>query len=87
MDRRSDCGRDQTCQCLHRHRGLDGEAKPAAMGRLLRTSGKRKVLFGSDYPMMTPRKVLEGRDDLGLLREIRALFLGNDAERMYRTGA
>lgn len=45
--------------------------------------GRRKVLFGSNFPMLTPQQALEGLDDLGLDDETRALFLRGNAERVF----
>ncbi|MDE0390603.1 MAG: amidohydrolase family protein [Rhodospirillales bacterium] len=49
----------------------------------LRGTGARRVLFGSNYPMIAPAKALDGLDDLGLSQETRALFLGGNAQRVY----
>jgi predicted TIM-barrel fold metal-dependent hydrolase len=45
--------------------------------------GRRKVLFGSNFPMLTPARALEGLDGLGLDDEARALFLEGNAERVF----
>ena len=47
------------------------------------SNGARKVLFGSNYPMIQPAKALDGLDDLDLSPETRALLLGGNAERVY----
>ncbi len=44
--------------------------------------GRRKVLFGSNFPMLSPAKALEGLDTLGLDEEARELFLHGNAERL-----
>jgi len=46
-------------------------------------SGRRKVLFGSNFPMITPAYALEGLDDLGLDAETRELFLEGNARRVF----
>ena len=56
---------------------------PAQLVDYLRGNGARKVLFGSNYPMIAPAKALEGLDDLHLSLETRALFLGGNAKRAY----
>ena len=56
---------------------------PAPLVDWLRTNGARKVLFGSNYPMIAPAKALDGLDALGLSPETKALFLGGNAERVY----
>ncbi len=49
----------------------------------MREHGRRKILFGTNYPMITPAKALEGLDELGLDDEARALFLGGNAARVF----
>jgi predicted TIM-barrel fold metal-dependent hydrolase len=46
-------------------------------------SGRRKVLFGSNFPMIFPAHALEGLDALGLDDETRALYLHENAERVF----
>jgi uncharacterized protein len=56
---------------------------PPELTRYLKTtSGRRKVMLGTNYPMISHRHALEGLDDLGLDDETRALFLGGNAERL-----
>ena len=56
---------------------------PAPLVDWLRANGARKVLFGTNYPMIAPAKALEGLDELGLSAETKALFLGGNAQRVY----
>jgi len=56
---------------------------PAALVDYLRTHGRRKVLFGSNYPMIMPAKALEHLDALHLDDETRQLFLAGNAQRVY----
>jgi predicted TIM-barrel fold metal-dependent hydrolase len=56
---------------------------PAALVEFLRGHGRRKVLWGSNYPMIMPAHALAGLDKLGLADEARALFLGGNAARVY----
>lgn len=56
---------------------------PAPLVEYLRSHGRHKVLFGSNYPMITPAKALEDLDSLALDAETRALFLGGNAARVY----
>jgi len=60
---------------------------PPQLVDYLRTNGSRKVLFGSNYPMIAPARALDGLDALGLSPETRALFLGANAKRVYGIGA
>lgn len=57
---------------------------PTEIVRYLREHGRRKVLFGSNYPQMTPAKAIEGLDTLGLDDEALALFLAANARRVYK---
>ena len=57
---------------------------PAALVEFMRAHGRRRVLFGSNYPMIPPGKALEGLDALGLDAEARRLFLAGNAARVFR---
>ena len=46
--------------------------------------GKEKVLFGTNYPMITPARALRGFDTLDMPPDARALFLGKNAQRVFR---
>jgi uncharacterized protein len=46
-------------------------------------SGRRKVLFGTNYPMVAPTSALAELDSLGLDDETRALFLRENARRVF----
>ncbi|HSD77822.1 MAG TPA: amidohydrolase family protein [Solirubrobacteraceae bacterium] len=59
---------------------------PAELVRYLRADGRRKVLFGSNYPMIAPQKALEGLADLELDDEARELFLAGNARRVFGLG-
>ena len=50
----------------------------------MRGPGRRKVLFGTNYPMLTATDCLAGIDALGLDAETRALFLSGNASRVFR---
>lgn len=59
---------------------------PAALVDYMRGHGRTRVLFGTNWPMISPKKALEGLDALGLDDEARALFLGGNAVRVYQLG-
>jgi predicted TIM-barrel fold metal-dependent hydrolase len=59
---------------------------PPELVRYMQSGGRKKVLFGSNYPMIFPHKALEGFDALGLDEEARALFLGENARRVFGLG-
>lgn len=50
------------------------------------SGGRRKVLFGSNSPMIPPERALADLDSLGLDDEARQLFLGDNAARIFRLG-
>ena len=56
---------------------------PPELVGYLRGHGRRKVLFGTNYPMITPEKALAGLDELGLDDETRELFLAGNARRVF----
>ncbi len=56
---------------------------PAALLEFMKTNGRRKVLFGSNYPMIMPGHALKELDALGLGEETKTLFLSENAKRVY----
>jgi len=56
---------------------------PASLVGYLGTHGREKVMFGSNWPMIAPRKALEGLDSLGLDETTRAAFLSGNAARVF----
>ena len=60
---------------------------PAQRVEYMRSNGRRKVLFGTNFPMIQPEKALEGLDALGLDEEGQALFLAGNARRVFRLDA
>ncbi len=59
---------------------------PPALVEFMRGHGRRKVLFGTNYPMIAPAKALEGLDSLCLADEARELFLAGNAQRLFKIG-
>ena len=59
---------------------------PVQLVEFMRHHGSHKVLFGSNYPMITPAKALAGLDALGLDDEVRHLFLETNARRVFGLG-
>ncbi len=59
---------------------------PPALVDYLKGHGRAKVLFGTNWPMIAPKKALEGLDALGLDDATRAAFLAGNAARVYRLG-
>jgi hypothetical protein len=56
---------------------------PPSLVAYLRAHGSRKVLFGTNWPMIAPSKALEGLDDLGLPDATREAFLAGNAARVF----
>ncbi len=56
---------------------------PELVAYMRTSSGRRKVLFGSNYPMILPAHALEGLDELDLDEETRALYLDGNARRVF----
>ena len=56
---------------------------PTALREFMAGHGRKKVLFGSNFPMVTPAACLADLDALGLDPEARQLFLGGNATRVF----
>jgi predicted TIM-barrel fold metal-dependent hydrolase len=56
---------------------------PPELVAYMKGRGKRKVLFGTNYPMMTAVRALAQLDDLGFDAETRTLFLTDNARRVF----
>lgn len=56
---------------------------PELVSYMTSRGGARKVLFGSNYPMITPERALEALDELGLDAETRESYLGGNAQRVF----
>lgn len=57
---------------------------PPELLRYLRGHGGKKVLFGTNYPMINHAQALAGLDELGLDDQRAADFLGGNAARVFR---
>lgn len=57
---------------------------PAQLKDYIRGHGRKKVLFGSNFPMLTPADCLAQVDELNLDAEAKALFLGGNAQRVFK---
>lgn len=73
----------------HRHVYIDASAYtakryPPEFVAYLKTNGREKVMFGTNYPMITPAKCLEKLPDLGLDQETTDLFLYKNAARVFK---
>ncbi len=57
---------------------------PAELITYMKGPGKKKVLFGTNYPMLTPAECLSGLEGLALDDEGRAAFLAGNARRAFK---
>ena len=51
--------------------------------RYLRADGRKKVLFGTNWPMIAPEKALEDIDELELEPDACRRFLGGNARAVF----
>jgi predicted TIM-barrel fold metal-dependent hydrolase len=56
---------------------------PELVAYMKTRGGRRKVLFGSNYPMIPPARALEGLQALELDEEARRLYLADNARRIF----
>lgn len=56
---------------------------PELVSYMKTRSGSRKVLFGTNYPMITHPAALDGLDELGLDEVTRRLYLHDNAARVF----
>lgn len=57
---------------------------PKELVEYIKHHGQDKVLFGSNYPMITASKCLEGLDALGLNPEVSRKFLCDNAQAVFK---
>jgi hypothetical protein len=60
---------------------------PTDFVTFMRGRGARKVMFGTNYPMLTAAACLEGLEPLGLGEEATELFLHENARRVFKIDA
>jgi predicted TIM-barrel fold metal-dependent hydrolase len=56
---------------------------PAELVAYVKAHGRDKVMFGSNWPMIAPKKALDGLDTLGLDDATRTAFLYGNAVRVF----
>ena len=66
---------DTSAYALHR--------LPQALVDFLRGHGRERVLFGTNWPMLSAARCLEHLDAMALDSETTALFLGGNAARVF----
>lgn len=57
---------------------------PTPLVDYMRGRGRTRVLFGTNWPMLSPERCLEHLDQLGLDDEAQSLFLAGNAERIFQ---
>ena len=57
---------------------------PPELIRYLKSNGRKKVLFGTNYPMITAEHALKGLDALDLEDDTRSAFLSGNAIKVFR---
>ena len=60
---------------------------PPELVDFMRGPGRTRVLFGTNWPMLSPSQCLARLDGLGLDDEARHLFLEGNARRLFRLEA
>jgi hypothetical protein len=67
---------DTSAYALHR--------LPPAFVAWMKGIGKSRVMFGTNWPMLSPRRCLEGLNDLGLSDEQTENFLSSNVRRVFK---
>lgn len=69
---------DTSAYALHR--------LPPDFAQLMRNEGRKRIMFGTNWPMLSPARCLAGLDGLGLDDAAKQLFLRDNAARVFRLG-
>ena len=56
--------------------------QPQIFKHIAEIAGADKILFGSDYPLISPKRVMAQIESIGLPRETEAMILGGNARRL-----
>ncbi len=75
-DKHSNVYIDTSAYASHRY--------PPELVDYMRTRGSKKVMFGTNYPMLTADRALARIDDLGLSADARSAFLHGNAETIFK---
>lgn len=60
---------------------------PTEFAEYLRKSAAKKIMFGTNFPMLTPAQCLEGFDDLDLPDEATSRYLSGNAAEVFKLDA
>ncbi|MFZ5618613.1 MAG: amidohydrolase family protein [Pseudomonadota bacterium] len=66
---------DTSAYALHR--------LPEDFVKLMKGEGRDRIMFGTNFPMLTAKRCFEKLDALGLDEETKAAFLGGNARRVF----
>jgi len=56
--------------------------KPQIFKQVADIVGIDKILFGSDYPLLSPKRIIDQLESVGLSPEDRAKILGGNAQKL-----
>jgi predicted TIM-barrel fold metal-dependent hydrolase len=56
---------------------------PDELVRYMKTNGRKKVMFGTNYPMITAETCLKSLDTLALDKEVESNFLYENVKRVF----
>jgi predicted TIM-barrel fold metal-dependent hydrolase len=59
---------------------------PPQLLHYLKTYGQDKVMFGTNFPMLSLEKCVQQVDELGLADDVKAKFLFQNAQRVFKLG-
>ena len=57
---------------------------PQIYNQVIQLVGADRILFGTDYPLLKQRRMVDEVSELGLAEEVRGLILGRNAQRILR---
>lgn len=57
---------------------------PDDLIKFIKAEGKTRVMFGTNWPMLSPSRCLKGLEELGFNEEVESLFLQGNARRVFK---
>ncbi|HJX69950.1 MAG TPA: amidohydrolase family protein [Dehalococcoidia bacterium] len=57
-------------------------SQPQIFKQVVEIAGADKVLFGSDYPLITPSRIIAQIESIGLPQDVKAMIMGGNAQRL-----